>query len=92
MFLSVSYHIKYQKLAHGSLQPPEKKNIPEQAAVQTHTSTSQQQPLHSTATLSSTLGVASVPKQRAVNKELSEHTHSQCSSLSECNFSKLDIL
>ena len=80
MFLSVSYDIKYQRELGSTWQPPETKNIPEQAAVQQcrHTHIQQQQAAtaHSTATFSSTLGAAPVPKQSCHNKELSKHIHS----------------
>ena len=66
----------------------------EQAAVQNYTpptASSQQQPLHSTATLHSTPGAAPVPKQIAVKTKSCQNTFTVFF-LSECNFSKLDIL
>ena len=93
MFLSVSYDIKYQRVARKHMATSRDKEH-SRAGSSAHTppaaSSSSAATTHST-TFSSTLGAAPVS-----NKELSQQravkTHSQCSSLSECNFSKLDIL
>ena len=83
MFLSVSYNIKYQRVARKHMatsRDKEHSRVGSSAAVQTHTppeaSSSKAANAHSTATFSSTVGAAPVPKQSCHNKELSKHIHS----------------
>ena len=66
MFLSVSYDIKYQRVARKHMATSRDK---EHSRAGSSAATT-----HSTATFSSTLGAAPVPKQRAVTTKSCQNT------------------
>ena len=77
MFLSVSYDIEYQKVARKHMATSRDKEH-SRAGSSAHTppaaSSSSAATTHSTATFSSTLGAAPVPKQRAVTTKSCQNT------------------
>ena len=78
MFLSVSYDIKYQKVARKYMATFQRQRTFQSRQQCTHTppaaSSSSAATTHSTATFSSTLGAAPVPKQRAVTTRSCQNT------------------
>ena len=95
MFLSVNYDIKYQKVARKHMATSrDKKHSRAGSSAHTHLQqlAAAVQPLYTAQQLSA----AHEEQHQYQNKKLSQQravkTHAQCSSLSECNFSKLDIL
>ena len=78
MFLSVSYNIKYQEVARKHMATSRDKEHSRAGCSCTHTppaaSSSSAATTHSTATFSSTLGAAPVPKQRAVTTMSCQNT------------------
>ena len=100
MFLSVSYDLKYQEIARKHMASSRDKEqvksrhqsmtSQEQAAVHDKSRASSSAELH-TATLHSTPGAAPVPKHIAVKTKSCQNTFTVFF-LSECNFSKLDML
>ena len=80
MFLSVSYDIKYQKVARKHMATSrDKEHSRAGSSAHTHlqqlaASSSSAATTHSTATFSSTLGAAPVPKQRAVKTKSCQNT------------------
>ena len=100
MFLSVSYDIKYQRVARKHMATSRDKEH-SRASSSAHTLLQQLAAASSHCTQHSnfqqhTRSSTSTKTKSCHNKELSQQravkTHSQCSSLSEFNFSKLDIL